>query len=701
MTTQAPSRRLSTSPSPARRSIVGDFVRSFPDRIALICLAVFLVASVTSTLNVFYEWVVLPAALIAAIGFCWLIPRQQIETSRPVLVGSVVSVVIAVVFVVGNLHFTSQSIVPTGDPGLYTLGGIWLSQSPTAGIDISGASDAVTGIPGVSAQLGAFVPSPDGKVHLQGGDLLPTMIAIGTWLGGIRLGLSTNLVLGGAALITVYGLARRVLGPIWALVPQLALGLSVAFLFFARGSYSEIIMVTVCAAGLTYLLSAVRSGSSRDFIVAGMFLGTASMARIDGPLAFIGSTVVLGAAGLGFITGDRRRELGRGLLWFFGVTIATTVVGLLGIALNKTAYINTLLPQARLLWAVGIAVCIVTGLLWFVGRKLPPGSFTRTWRVVSYVLASGTALALVFWLSRPLWFVSRQGSLFQQPTVGALQKLEGLQVDPARSYEEHTMSWIAWYFGWPTLSLAIVGFVLMMFLGVKRRSIPLLLLAAAPLAVAALYFTKVSITPSQIWAFRRLLPIVTPGFLIAAVFALRVLWGAVRDHRRARVVGRILAALLAAVVALTPLVAWNGILAIRDGSHQADEIQAICESIAEANPGAESVVLIRDGAPANYALTLRTVCDLQVASVSLSTIDSTSLDTVQKKLGNIAVVTYMPNLLPKSDAAAFRSVSPITTVTVPFWGRGLLHLPNTFTQSTRSVWLGELQSGGRIVPASK
>lgn len=700
MTTQAPSRSLRRTRSTTVGSRVADFVRSLPDRVALICLAVFLVASVTSTLNVFYEWAVLPAAVIAAIGFCLLTPRQQIVPNRAVLYGSLASIVIAVVFVLGNLHFTSQSIVPTGDPGLYTLGGIWLSQSPTAGIDISGAHGAVTGIPGVSAQLGAFVPSPDGIVNLQGGDLLPTMIAIGTWLGGIRLGLSTNLVLGGAALITVYGLARRVLGPIWALVPQLALGLSVAFLFFARGSYSEIIMVTVCAAGLTYLLSAVRSGSTRDFVVAGMFLGTASMARIDGPLAFIGSTVVLGVAGLGFVTGDRRRQLGRGLLWFFVVTIVTTVVGLLGIALNKTVYINTLLPQARLLWAVGIGVCVVTGLLWFIGRNLPPGSFIRTWRVASYALASGTALILIFWMSRPLWYVSRQGSLFQQPTVGALQKLEGLPVDPARSYEEHTMSWIAWYFGWPTLSLAVVGFVLLVFLGVKRRSIPLLLLAAAPLAVAALYFTRVSITPSQIWAFRRLLPIVTPGFLIAAVFALRVLWGAVRGRGAARVVFRSVAVLLAAVVALTPLVAWNGILAIRDGSHQADEIQAICTGIAEANPGAKSVVLIRDGAPANYALTLRTVCDLQVASVSLSTIDSTSLETVHEKLGDVAVVTYRPDLLPNGDAAAFRGASPTATVTVPFWGRGLLHLPNTFTQSTRSVWLGELRSNGAIVPAT-
>ena len=51
-------------------------------------------------------------------------------------------------------------------------------------------------------------------------------------------------------------------------------GLSVAFMFFARGTYSEIIMVTVCAAGLTFLISAVRSTSTRDFVLAGIFLVT-------------------------------------------------------------------------------------------------------------------------------------------------------------------------------------------------------------------------------------------------------------------------------------------------------------------------------------------------------------------------------------------------------------------------------------------
>jgi len=409
---------------------------------------------------------------------------------------------------------------------------------------------------------------------------------------------------------------------------------------------------------------------------------------------------VLAIGGLGFVTGRKRRRLGRGTLWFLAVVVVTTVVGLLGIVLNKTVYIRTLFPQARLLWAASLGVCLLVAILWLVGRRARAGSFARTWRTVGIVLSSGTAAVLLFWLSRPLWLVSRQGSTFQQPTVALLQQQEGLKVDPARSYEEHTLSWLAWYFGWPMVGLAIIGFVLLVYLGIRRRSLPFLILAAAPLAVAALYFTRVSITPSQIWAFRRLLPIVTPGFLIASVFPLRLLWGVVRKRGPVlRIGGRIIAAALACTVALGPLVAWNSVLLIRDGDNQLSEITALCAALHAQDPGATTVALVRDGAPPNYALTLKAVCNLDVASISLQTTKPGSLSTLQKRVGDVPVVVYAPSTLPNGEGKVFADISPVATVTVTFWGRGLLHLPNDYTKSTRSVWLGTLEPGGVIVPA--
>jgi hypothetical protein len=674
---------------------VGDFVRSFPDRIVLILLGVFLVASVCSTFNLFHEWLVLPLALVMIVVLWRCLPKQVIPPTRWGLLSSIAAIVVSVVFFAANARFASQALVPTGDPGLYTLGGVWLSHSSTAGLDISKARELVSGLPGFSTNLGVFGPSPDLEVHLQGGDLLPSVFAIAIFLGGLKAGLLANLALGSAALLSVYGLGRRILGPVWALVPQIALGLSVAFMFFARGTYSEIIMVTVCAAGLTFLISAVRSASRRDFVIAGVFLGTASMTRIDGPIAFIGAAVVLGVAGLGFLSREKRATLRLGLLGFFVAVVATTVLGLLGLVINKRAYVEALLPQARLLWAAGLAICVLVAVLWLVGSRIPSGAFARGWKVVGAVLSAGTAAILLFWLSRPLWYISRQGSTFQQPTVGGIQAREGLTVDPSRSYEEHTMSWIGWYFGWPTLVLAIIGFVLLVWIGVRRRSLPLLIIAVAPLAVAALYFTRVSITPTQVWAFRRLLPIVTPGFLIAAVFPIKLVW-AWRSHWAPRAV----AVVAAVVVAFGPVVTWNGILLIRDGGNQYTEITTICKAIEADDPGAKTVLFVNDGSPSNYALTVKAVCDVDVVSITVANMDDTNLAGLQKRAGDIPVLVWSPDSLPGGQGDAF-SKTPLISVVVPHWGNALMHLPNNFTVTGRSVWLGELTSGGRIVPASK
>lgn len=697
MTTHTRTRTPSRAPSSTNRrrpgTVVADFVRSFPDRIVLILLGVFLVASVCSTFNVFHEWLVLPGALVLIVVFWRFLPKQVIPPTRWGLLASIAALVVSAVFFVANVRYASQALVPTGDPGLYTLGGIWFSHSPSGGLDVSKTAELMKGLTGFSKNLGVFGPSPDLKVHLQGGDLLPAVFAIAVFLGGLKVGLAANLVLGSCALLAVYGLARRILGPVWALVPQIALGLSVAFMFFARGTYSEIIMVTVCAAGLTFLISAVRSTSTRDFVLAGIFLGTASMTRIDGPIAFIGAALVLGVAGLGFLSREKRTAMRFGLLWFFVAVVATTVLGLLGLVINKRAYVEALLPQARLLWAAGLAICVLVAVLWLLGSRITSGSFARTWRVVGVVLSAGTAAILLFWLSRPLWYISRQGSTFQQPTVGGIQAREGLTVDPTRSYEEHTLSWLGWYFGWPMVGLAIIGFVLLVWIGVKRRSLPLLIVAVAPLAVAALYFTRVSITPTQVWAFRRLLPIVTPGFLIASVFPLKLLW-AWKKHWAPRAV----AVVAALVVAFGPVVTWNGILLIRDGGNQYTEITTICSSIQKTQPGAKTVLFVNDGSPSNYALTIEAVCDVSVVSIADSAITDTNLAALEKRTGRIPALVWSPSALPKNQGSAF-SATPLVTVTVPHWGNALMHLPNSYTVTSRSFWQGRLEPGGVIAPA--
>ena len=637
----------------------------------------------------------LSLAVVGIVVLWRCLPKQVIASTRAALLGSIAAIAIAAVFFVANAPFVSQWFDPTRDPALYLLGGVWLMHSPTAGIDVSATQALTAGIPNLTFLLGNFGPSVDHLVHLQGGDLLPAMIAIAGFVGGIRGALEVNLLLGAGGLLAVYGLARRVIGPVWALVPEVALGLSVAYMFFARGTYSEIIMLLVCAAGLTWLISGLRTNSVRDYVVAGIFLGTASMTRIDGPIAFVGVVVVLGVAGLGFLSTAKRRGALKGLLWFVLTVIAITVLGLLDLIVNKSGYLGDLISQARLLWIASLGVVVVAALCWVIGRRLDPERLRGFWRAVGWILSGGTAAVLLFWLSRPLWFVGRYGSAFQQPTVGVMQQQEGLAVDPARSYEEQTFAWVGWYFGWPMVALAIVGLVLLVFLGVKRRSVPLLITAVAPLAVAALYFTRVSITPDQVWAYRRLLPIVTPGLLIAAVFPLRLAWKATKKPLL-----RGLVFVLALLVAFGPVVTWNGLLLVRDRGNQYGEIQTLCSDLQREYPKATTALLVLDGEPPSYALTIKAVCKVDVVSIHIAEITDSNLVQLHGRTGDIPVVLFSPSALPHSWGKAFPG-QPAEHVTVPSWNADITRLPASIESTSYSIWLGRLTSGGAIVPGTK
>src|SRR5260370_7435272 len=46
------------------------------------------------------------------------------------------------------------------------------------------------------------------------------------------------------------------------------------------------------------------------------------------------------------------------------------------------------------------------------------------------------------------------------PYIAALQRLEGLPVDPGRLYAENSLYWVIWYLGVPALLLGLIGLAL-------------------------------------------------------------------------------------------------------------------------------------------------------------------------------------------------------------------------------------------------
>jgi hypothetical protein len=670
--------------SNANPSRIARIAVSLPDRLLIIGLALFLAVSIAVVVNVFQIWLVLPLFAVALIAL-WRFMPERMQVTRASVLSSWASLLIAVAFVGGNVKYVSQWLHATRDPGLYQLGGLWLAKSGTVAIDLNPAQKLAEGISGFGVSLGNFAPDSTGVLHLQGGDLLPGLIAVMTWFTGLRGSLVTNLLLAALALVAMYALGRRVLGPVWALVPQVALGLSVAFMFLARGPYSEMIMVTVAAAGLIWLISAVRRYRTSDFVMSGVFLGAATLSRIDGLIATVGVLLVFALAALGLVDRERRPALLKGLGWFALGAAATTGLGFADLLVHKAAYLTGHWSQTRSLIAAAVGVLVVATILAVVLRKITPRIDSRATRTTAVVLSSLVGAVMIFWLSRPLWYISRWNAGKPSQAIMNLQKSDGLPVDGTRTYDEQTMAWIGWYFGWPLVILAILGFVWLVYRGWRRRSLILLIIAVPPLAAALVYFTRVSITPDQVWAYRRLLPVITPGFLIAGTYVLAEAW-----KLRKSLAIRIPVAALGVVVAFSPVVTYNSMIVVRDGGNQYSEISSICADI-----HSKAVLFVRDSAPANYALTLKTVCNVDVVSAFFSDITQAKLAELDSRDPGMDVVIY--NLAAAPGANSLQP-DPAAVVSIPNWPHDLDHIPDEPRVENRTAWVGELSTAGLVVP---
>ncbi len=104
-----------------------------------------------------------------------------------------------------------------------------------------------------------------------------------------------------------------------------------------------------------------------------------------------------------------------------------------------------------------------------------------------------------------------------------MQTSSGLPIDPSRSYDESSVSWLAMYHGWITVLLAGAGVALLAARIVRTRDPRVAMVVVTVAAASLLYLNKISIFPDQIWAMRRFLPIIIPGLLLAAVYPLQQL----------------------------------------------------------------------------------------------------------------------------------------------------------------------------------
>jgi len=685
--------RAESSPAPRAgglrdlRAPVSDRLRravvSAPDRLVLLLFWAGLVVALAILIDQFRPLVVVPASVALVIATWNLVPHP-VAPSRAAVVGSLVVLAVALCWIAINVGYASRYVVVTRDPGFLTLESLWLVDHPNPTIPTGSAAAIDDALVGARASGAAFALR-DGMLYAQGAKLLPGLLAIGGWVGGDIAVLAGNLVIGALALLAVYGLGRRLTGPLLAVVPVVALAASMPMTAFSRAPYSEPLTVALAFGGLTVIWSGFETRTWWRYAVGASMIGATALVRIDGAAVVVGLIAGFGIAAAATLGTRARRRMSWGLVATMGASSAMVALGYLDLSWHSPRYLDDLRGRFSQLIVALVATAAVSLVLalprsWDATRAFA----LRRRAMLGWVAAAAAVVVAVFLTSRPLWMVNHNlpaGSGYARLIEG-LQNLEGLGIDPTRSYDEMSVTWLAWYYGWPMVVLAFAGLALILRRAVAERDPRWLVTAAVIGAPSALYLWRVSITPDQIWAMRRLLPVTIPGFLLLATVALAALWATRRRWARAATV------LLAAVIVAFPLTTWGTLFTTVEHSGRYGQAEAVCAALPSPR-----VVFV---GTFTYLPTLRIMCDAEVVTFETTPTPDELAEARDLWGGNeVAVVTFTPDGLPWEDG---QIPPPLLSTTTTQWWYSISYVPSQPMATTSSVYLGLVQEDGTLVP---
>jgi hypothetical protein len=555
---------------------------------------------------------------------------------RSATVLALLALAVALTSAAVNARSHASHLLVDGDPAVYAVTGTLLAR--TGGLTVP-TDDVLFGGEGTVEHAGAgFFDSADERtVYPQFLHLLPVLLAVASWLGGVPLLLLVTPLLGAAGLLALYCLAARLVHPAWALLATGTLAVLLPQLHFSRDTFSEVPSQLLVLTGLSLLwdLTAperLRAGARISGpawgagLVAGLVLGASAMARIDAFLYFVPL-----AAALVLLRAGRT-----GLAVAAGAALSASVALADG-GLGSPAYLASGSTQ---LWAVGAALAGVGVVALVMWRAAPPW-VARTGRQLAWPAAGVVvALAAFAWFVRPSVAVVREATERTSTLVAALQQAEGL----------------AWYVGPVTLALAVGGLAWLtarLLRGQDLRLAPFVLLVGV---ITAVYVWKPGIVPVHYWASRRFLPVSFPGLVLLAVLVCDRLW---RLPRRA---ARPVAALLGAGVVGFPSAALPGAALPASYDGLVPAVEAMCGSLLP-----DDVVLLVGGTPVTDGLpqVVEGVCGVPAGSAGrrTTTADVRQVSAAVRAQGRrLVVLSPVPDPDDVPDELAFR---PVFDVTVP------------------------------------
>ena len=645
------------------------------------------VAALALIASQFRPVLVLPLGFVAAAAAAVVVLRQMPATPTRTLLPNLLVIVGALAFVGFNLKYSAQEIWVFRDPSTYALTGEWLAHHASAFIhtqpDVFGT---VQGVGDTSLGFGRLSP---GTIQSQYPDAAPMLVAIGGWFSDSVL-LRVAPFIGGVALLGFYALVRSVVTEWWALGAATLLAVSLPMLNFSRAVYSEPTTMVFLLGGLAllYLCDLQQGvGGWQLHLVTGITFGAAELARLDGGL------YLLAVSGYGVLRLARAVDRRAAVREVTALAGAAVLVFLLGVLMTRRL--------SPLYWAghdketVGLLVpavlaalvgAVVVLLAWGPGERRTKALalVPRTaWTVAGIVVLLG-----IFGATRPFWlvhhhFVRADFTIAEE----LLQKAKHIRVDGTRDYAENSMTWIGWYYGAVVVVAGVIGaaWLVLRFGRTGRPALVAFLLVFLSSAVLFLWYPNIA--PDQIWVMRRFLPVVIPGFLVAAAYV---------GHRLG-LLGRP-AQVAAAVLVLASfgfaLDTSQTLARVRQAVPELAEVENVC-----ANLPANAALLVSGELADTYAMTARAYCRVPVATLKAPTQATLATVAGTAKAHGKTLLLLADNraVLPPGSGA-----KPVSTLVIQSWNTTLQQPARASGQPTRTMYLLAVGADGALTtPANQ
>jgi hypothetical protein len=565
--------------------------------------------------------VVLPVGLAATVGLsvlAWL--RKPTGTFRGAgALPATGMCLVALVFFGWNSYYASQHVAIGRDPGVYTVTGKWIAKH--GNLEVKTGTDWSSKTPDAVVQSpGTYVVGSD-ELQFQFAHLAPVLFAEADNLGGDRLLFRVPALLSALALCAIYAVGCRLVKRPWLVLGGvIALGLSLPQVNVARDTLSESATEFLVWAGIFLLVLAFERRRLGLGLLAGATLGSTMMAHIDAPVYLIPLPVLGAIALLASAPGRERRSLAALEGSFVVGVVPVVAIGSFDLMRRAGHYYDDLHSDVhRLQLGVGAAFVIAVALLviWprLASRSRAMGARLSSSRatIATAVGLASAALLTAAWALRPDLKVRTPNTPAVEQFVAGLQRVAGLPIDPTRTYAEQTISWFSWYLGPVCVAIGIIGFGVLI-ARVIRTSAPV---AAVVLTIAgigtAVYLWKPNISPDQVWAMRRFVPVGMPLLVLLAVVGLAAVANVLRSVRMTGLEDRLVPAVGVLGLVAFPLATTAPVRGLQPQHGYATAVQHTCGAI-----GARAAVLTATADTAMQELlpAIRSWCDVPAATLS-------------------------------------------------------------------------------------